>query len=90
MLFLLDRLDKSAEEAFCDYHKNEKFLDHDIIKRMSKVTQMIMSSIDYKDVASCRLNNYIYLHDKLSLTNKLCVRPEGKVYQWYTLFYWTT
>ena len=78
MLFLLDRLDKSAEEAFSDYHKSEDSLDHDKIKKMSKITQFIMSSIDYKDVASRRFNNYIYLHDKLTLTNKLCVQPEGK------------
>ena len=78
MLFLLDRLDKSAEEAFSDYHKSEDSLEHDIIKKMSKVTQMIMSSIDYKDVASRRLHNYIYLYDNLSLTNKLCIKPENK------------
>lgn len=76
MLFLLDRLDKSAEEAFSDYHKNEEFLDHDTIKRMSKVTQTIMSSIDYRDVASHRLYNFDYLNDKFGLSNELDIHLE--------------
>lgn len=76
MLFLLNRLDKSAEEAFCDYHKSEDTLDHDKIKKMSKITQFIMSSIDYKDIADKRINNYSYLHDNLGLSNELDIHLE--------------
>lgn len=76
MLFLLDRLDKSAEEAFCDYHKSEDTLDHDKIKKMSKITQFIMSSICYKSIADRRISNYTYLHDNLSLSNMLSVDLE--------------
>ena len=78
MLFLLDRLDKSAEEAFSDYHKSEDTLDHDEIKKMSKITQFIMSSICYKSVADRRISNYIYLHDNLSSSNTLSVDLERK------------
>lgn len=60
MLFLLNRLDKSAEEAFSDYHKSEDSLDYDKIKKMSKITQFIMSSIGYKSVADRRISNYTY------------------------------
>lgn len=78
MLFLLDRLDKSAEEAFSDYHKSEDSLDHDKIKKMSKITQFIMSSIYYKSVADRRISNYTYLHDNLGLSNTLSVDLERK------------
>nr|WP_314868071.1 hypothetical protein [uncultured Prevotella sp.] len=78
MLFLLDRLDKSAEEAFSDYHKSEDTLDHDEIKKMSKITQFIMSSICYKSAADRRISNYIYLHDNLSSSNTLSVDLERK------------
>ena len=87
MLFLLDRLDKSAEEAFCDYHKNEDFLDHDTIKRMSKVTQTIMSSIDYRDIAGRRLYNFDYLNDKFGLSNGLEIHLEkGSIPMIYPYF----
>ena len=76
MLFLLDRLDKSAEEAFSDYHKSEDTLDHDEIKKMSKITQFIMSSIFYKSIADRRISNYTYLHDNLSSSNTLSVDLE--------------
>ena len=78
MLFLLDRLDKSAEEAFSDYHKSEDTLDHDEIKKMSKITQFIMSSIFYKSIADRRISNYTYLHDNLSSSNMLSVDLERK------------
>lgn len=78
MLFLLDRLDKSAEEAFSDYHKSEDTLDYDKIKKMSKITQFIMSSICYKSVADRRISNYTYLHDNLGSSNMLSVDLERK------------
>ena len=87
MLFLLDRLDKSAEEAFSDYHKSENSLDYDTIKRMSKVTQTIMSSIDYRDVASRRLYNFDYLNDKFGLSNELDIHLEkGSIPMIYPYF----
>lgn len=87
MLFLLDRLDKSAEKAFSDYHKNEDFLDHDTIKRMSKVTQTIMSSIDYRDIAGRRLYNFDYLNDKFGLSNGLEIHLEkGSIPMIYPYF----
>ena len=73
MLFLLDRLDKSAEEAFSDYHKSEDSLDHNKIKKMSKITQIIMSFICYKSVADRRISNYTYLYDNLGSSNTLSV-----------------
>lgn len=78
MLFLLNRLDKSAEEAFSDYHKSEDSLDYDKIKKMSKITQFIMSSIGYKSVADRRISNYTYLHDNLGSSNTLSVDLERK------------
>ena len=80
MLFLLDRIEKSAEEAFSDYRKSEDSLEHDSIKKMSKITQAIMASVDYQDVINKRVNNYCFLQDKLGLTNSLEIQlGEGSV-----------
>ena len=71
MLFLLERVDKSAEYAFSLYHASEEYLDHTEIKLMSKVTKKIMSSIDYNEVITRRKKNYILLDEILSQRNLL-------------------
>ena len=71
MLFLLERVDKSAEDAFSLYHASEEYLDHTEIKLMSKVTKKIMSSINYNEVITRRKKNYILLDEILSQRNLL-------------------
>lgn len=72
MGFLLNRIDLSAEEAFCEYHSNENFLDHCGLSRMSRITEGIMASIDYQTVALRRQQNFKFIDNVLGSSNKLC------------------
>lgn len=69
MKYLVDRIDKSAEEAFLDFHHNEELIDQGSIRRMSKITQRIMETIDYDMVAEQRVNNYRILDGALKEMN---------------------
>lgn len=80
MNFLLDRLDKSPEEAFSEFHDSEKLIDCGCMTKMSKITQAIMSSIDYETIAKRRFNNFTRLHQQLGNVNELsCTLKKGEV-----------
>lgn len=68
---LLKRIDMSAGEGFDAYHENEGKLEHQPIRTMSKLTQRLMQSIDYDDVAERRRTNYKLLHKALGEENNL-------------------
>lgn len=71
MKAVLDRLDKSPEEAFEEYHQSEQELCEVGIRKMSKLTQSIMDAIDYTDVANHRLRNFYRLDKALADTNEM-------------------
>lgn len=71
MAFLLDRLDKTPEEAFSEFHNNESLLDKGQMSKMSKITEAILASIDYRAVANRRRHNFERLHRKLKNVNEL-------------------
>lgn len=71
MSYLMKRIDLSAEAGFEDFHKADDGLAHQPIRKMSKLTQRIMQSIDYRSVTEQRRNNFLMLHSTLSATNKL-------------------
>jgi len=52
---LLGRIDKNASSFYDDYQKAEQRLINQSIKKMSKLTQNILSSIDYQDVIKRKL-----------------------------------
>ena len=60
---LLKRIDKSASEAYEVYRNNESVIDSEDIKLMSKLTQRILSSIDYENCKKTRISNFKYLHN---------------------------
>lgn len=68
---LLKRIDLSAGDGFGDYHKNENRLESQPVQKMSYLTQRIMQSIDYDDVAKKRRTNFMQLHDALCKSNHL-------------------
>lgn len=74
MMHLLKRIDLSPEEGFADFHINDDSLIDNPIRRMSKLTQRIMQSIDYEKIAKKRQNNFHLLHKYLSKTNKLSLQ----------------
>lgn len=87
MKAVLDRLDKSPEEAFEEYHQSEQELCEVGIMKMSKLTESIMDAIDYSDVANRRLSNYYRLDKALADTNEMhfpiCCDTVPMVYPYY-------
>lgn len=78
MKHLLGRYEINA----CDYYKcfknNEKILQEEKLKYMSKLTHNILGAIDYENVRKVRNTNYNYLREKLDKYNKLNLKnPDG-------------
>lgn len=71
MAHLLKRIDLSAEEGYADFRRVDDGLDNQPIRRMSKLTQRIMQSIDYEVAARRRRENYQMLHEALGGENNL-------------------
>lgn len=71
MVHLLKRIDLSAEDGFLDFRKADDGLDNQPIRKMSKLTQRIMQSIDYEAAAKKRRENYLMLHEVLGEENNL-------------------
>lgn len=79
MAHLLKRIDLSAEHGFADFRKVDDGLDNQPIRRMSKLTQRIMQSIDYVAAAKKRRENFLYLHEVLENKNNLEIHLEEDV-----------
>lgn len=76
MAHLLKRIDLSAEQGFADFRKVDDGLDNQPIRKMSKLTQRIMQSIDYEAAAKQRRVNYQMLHEVLGEENNLILSLE--------------
>lgn len=70
-VFLLQRIDLSPEEGYSSFRGNEERLDNNPIRRMSKLTQALLSSIDYEFVRKRRNENFFFLHENLRDKNEL-------------------
>ena len=70
MSHLLKRIDLFAEDGYADFRQNESTLKNQPIKRMSKLTEAILSSIDYQVAREHRLRIYAELHKQLGKRNK--------------------
>lgn len=88
MSHLLKRIDLSAEDGFPDFRKADEGLDGEPIKRMSRLSQRLMQSIDYNNARRRRHENFNYLNDRLSATNQLHHALESEavpmVYPYYS------
>lgn len=73
---LLGRIDKNASSFYNDYQKAEQRLINQPIKQMSKLTQNILSSIDYEDVIKRRKENFDYLHKELGNINLIKIESD--------------
>ena len=71
MAHLLKRIDLSAEEGYADFRRVDDGLDNQPIRRMSKLTQRMMQSIDYETIAEKRRENYLMIHEVLGGDNNL-------------------
>jgi dTDP-4-amino-4,6-dideoxygalactose transaminase len=68
---LLKRIDLSAGAGYSDFRENDASLRDQPIKRMSKLTTILLNAIDQGLVKEIRRDNFNYLHNKLSEENKL-------------------
>lgn len=71
MAYLVKRIDISPEAGFDDFHQADEQLAEDEIMLMSRFTERVMQSIDYKHVATRRRVNYMQLRDYLQSDNQL-------------------
>lgn len=69
--YLLKRIDISANEGYTLFRKNEEHLKICGLKKMSKLTETILRSIDYEKCRDIRNKNFLFLHKKLSKYNEL-------------------
>lgn len=69
MTHLLKRIEQGAEAGYADYQREEETLDGSPIERMSKLTDVLLGNIDYKEIAERRIANYQLLDEQLRSTN---------------------
>jgi hypothetical protein len=68
---LLGRTDKDASLFYNEYKKAEQRLINQPIKKMSTLTNKILSSFDYESIKQKRKENFEYLHNELKEINLL-------------------
>lgn len=88
MSHLLIRTDKTAEEGYLEFKKNDDSLINNPIRKMSKLTEKILSSIDYSSIIKVRQENYKFLNTTLGKRNKFVFPLDDDdvpmVYPFYT------
>lgn len=88
MNFLNKRIDLGAEAGYGDFKGLSHSLSNQPIKRMSKLTQRMMQSIDYDTIAQRRRSNYLILQNSLVKGNDLKLPLEDDavpmVYPYFT------
>lgn len=67
--FLTKRIDLGAEAGYADFREQSHLLIGQPIKRMSKLTERLMQSINYQRISEQRRNNFKLLHDLLKGSN---------------------
>lgn len=75
MTFLLGRYERTGSEFYSSMKENNGRFVRSPVKRMSKLTENLLHSIDYRDVEKRRTMNYRYLHDRLGNLNELLPKP---------------
>lgn len=72
--FLMGRFEKSANEFYAEYRKNEERIDKLPLRLMSKTTHNLLRGINYNKGKEIREKNFEYLHQKLSGINQLVLK----------------
>lgn len=72
-LHLLKRIDMGASEGYADFKTNSAKLSTQPLKRMSSLSERILSSIDFDWARIKRRSNFEMLHDALKDTNELSI-----------------
>lgn len=78
MSHLLKRIDLGAEAGFQDFRKNDELLASQDIKKMSKLTESVLSAIDYETAKQKRMENYAFLDQALGESNQIRLKMNKK------------
>ena len=70
-LHLLKRIDLDSRAGYADFKYNSSLLKNQPIRKMSRLTQALLSAIDFEKVRSKRRENFAALHSLLGSSNKL-------------------
>lgn len=72
---LVKSIDLDIEEGYEDFIQNNLILINNPIKRMSTLTQSLLSGVDYEECKYIRNRNFRILHEALSEKNQLIFNP---------------
>lgn len=73
MQHLLQRIDEGAEAAYSLFKSNSALLSNVPIRRMSALTERLLQGVNYEQIKSQRMANFLYLHDALAASNRLSI-----------------
>lgn len=77
MTHLLGRSDVNGAEFYEEYKKNDLNIGLYTLEEMSNLTQKILRSLDYQRIQEKRINNFTFLHNKLSYMNQFVINKKG-------------
>lgn len=78
MRFLLGRYERTAEEFYQEYIKNNESFSDEPVKRMSRLTGNLLRGVDYEFVKQRRTDHFSFLHKRLKEMNRLSLNvPQG-------------
>lgn len=86
---LLKRIDLGAGAGYTDFKDNSHKLANQPIMQMSRLTGVLLASIDFEGIKERRLKNFHILHEALSGSNQLAIPTIGSfscplVYPYFT------
>jgi hypothetical protein len=70
---LMQRLGNFPEAGYADFQRAEESLTDCEPKKMSKLTERILSSINFEGVGKKRRENFLFLHERLGKDNQLAL-----------------
>lgn len=68
---LIGRIEETGNQYYSEFKKNDDSLSMQNIKRMSKITDILLGGLDYQDLLKIRNDNFLFLHEKLKNINEL-------------------
>ena len=72
--YIFGRLEETPQQYYDMYKQNEKLLETTPLLRISKVTETLLGTFDYKKIKDRRTGNFKYLDKNLRKLNKLKLR----------------
>lgn len=85
---LVKRIEMNAGKGYADFASNDKALNNQPIRKMSKLTSALLGNIDYSEAKKRRIENFQYLHTLLKEKNLFCFEDSDytcpMVYPFYT------